>query len=90
MLDWELPSPSKEAGGARDPCRAEPLCYNPWPRSQELPEARWVPPPSSVMNKLIFPSAGGQVLTVTAVQGCSLWNRVVPRAVGSEAEVVQG
>lgn len=33
--------------------------------------ARWAPPPSSVMDKLIFPSAGGQVLTVPAVQGCS-------------------
>lgn len=75
VLDWELPSPSKEAGGVKDHCRAELLCCNPWPRSEELPGrdvlGRWVPPSSSVMDKVIFPSAGGQVLTVTAFMGCS-------------------
>lgn len=98
VLDWEPPSPAKASGGVKDHCRAELLCCNPWPRSEELP-GTWqrcsgqVGSSSQLSDgQSHFSICWGLSPDCHSLYGLFMWNRVrvVPGGVGSEAEAEQG
>lgn len=98
VLDWEPPSPAKASGGVKDHCRAELLCCNPWPRSEELP-GTWQRCSGQVGSsshlsdgQSDFSICWGSSADCHSFYGLFMWNRVrvVPGGVGSEAEAEQG